>query len=117
MRKSLSVFLILFLIIGSISAQTKKVSGVVLSAEDNEPVIGASVVAKGKAAVGTITDIDGKFELNAGDDVKILVISYVGMKQQEIEAKPGMKIVLQSNAKELDEVVVTAMVISREKKA
>ena len=48
---------------GVLQAQTKQVEGIVTSAEDGQPVIGASVLVKG-ASQGTITDVDGKFVLN-----------------------------------------------------
>lgn len=51
----------LFMGASLVTAQTSKVTGLVVSAEDNEPVIGATVTVKGMPTLGTITDIDGKF--------------------------------------------------------
>lgn len=94
--------------------QTAKTTGVVSDAEG--PIIGASVVEKGTSN-GTITDLDGRFSL----DVKpgtILVISYVGYASQEVKATTGaMKITLKEDNQMLDEVVVTALGIKRERKA
>lgn len=94
--------------------QTAKITGVVSDAEG--PIIGASVVEKGTSN-GTITDLDGRFSL----DVKpgtILVISYVGYASQEVKATTGaMKITLKEDNQMLDEVVVTALGIKRERKA
>ena len=73
-----------------------KVSGIVVSKEDGEPVIGASVLEK-NTSNGTITDFDGKFVLTV-EDKAILVISYVGMTTQEVKATPNMKVVLQTDA-------------------
>ncbi len=112
------LFVCLVISIGIVTAQTSKVTGVVTSADDGEPVVGASILVKG-TTTGTITDIDGKFTINnVPSNAKVLVVSYVGMISQEVLIKPGsLKIVLKSDAKALDEVVVTAMGISREKKA
>ena len=99
-------------------AQTFKVAGVVTSAEDDAPVIGASVLVKG-TTMGTITGINGEFEISGvPTSAKVLIVSYMGLKTQEVTIEPRrMKIVLQLDSKALDEVVVTAMGISREKKA
>ena len=71
MRRRLTFLLsLLVLSIGLVSAQVSKVTGVVVSAEDGEPVIGASVLVVG-TNLGTITDIDGKYEIaNVPADVK-----------------------------------------------
>ena len=86
------------------------VTGTVVSAEDDEPLIGATVTIKGNSSVGTATNIDGEFKLTAPSSKSVLVVTYVGMKTQEVKVstKP-MKIVLESNAQQLGEVVVTGM--------
>ncbi len=95
-------------------AQTT-VTGKVVSQEDGEPVIGASVKIVG-TKTGTATDVDGNFTLpNASKDA-VLEISYLGMETQNVKASAKMKIVLVSDAKNLDEVVVTAMGITRHEK-
>ena len=98
------------------TAQTKKVTGQVISAEDNQPVIGAAIVVKG-TTIGTITDFDGKFSLDVPNDAKSVMVSYVGLKGREIPITAVMNIKLESDSHALDEVVVTAMGISREKKS
>ncbi len=91
------------------------VTGVVTSAEDGFPVIGASIMEKGTTN-GTITDFDGIYELTVGDKAT-LVVSYVGMTTQEIQVKgPKHDIVLKSDAIAMEEVVVTAMGVVQEKK-
>lgn len=102
----------------AVVAQVSRVSGVVTSAEDGTPVIGASVLVKG-TTLGSITDFDGKFTIpNIPSTAKTLIVSYVGMASKEVPIQSGeMKIVLSADAKTLDEVVVTAMGISRQKKA
>ena len=102
--------------IGLATAQTKKVTGRVISAEDNQPVIGAAIVVKG-TTIGTITDFDGKFSLDVPNDAKSVMVSYVGLKGREIPITAVMNIKLESDSHALDEVVVTAMGISREKKS
>ena len=97
--------------IGLAIAQTPKtITGVVISEEDNQPVVGASVLVKG-TAIGTTTNVDGKFTIsNVPSSARTLKISYIGMKAQEVSIKPGtMKIVMQPDAEVLDEVVVTGM--------
>lgn len=64
------------------NAQTTKVTGTVISAEDNEPIIGASIVVKG-TTIGTVTDFNGAFSLDVPSSAKTLVVSFVGMKSQE----------------------------------
>ena len=108
MKNYLRIFLLFFFISSVAYAQQIKVNGVVISAEDNEPVIGASITVKGNTSIGTVTDIDGKFQLSVPSGAKTLVVSYIGMKTQEIAAKAGsVKVILKSDAQELDEVVVT----------
>lgn len=109
--------LFLFLSIGIVMAQVSKVSGVVLSAEDQEPIVGATIMVKG-THIGTVTDIDGNFSLgDIPSSAKRLLISYVGMKAQEVDIKPVVKVTLQSDSQAIDEVVVTAMGMKRERKA
>ena len=82
-----------------------KVSGVVVY-ENGEPVIGASVQAQGTTQ-GTISDYDGKFEMEVPESVKTLVISYVGMKTVEVNAGENLRIVMSDDTKLIQEVVVT----------
>lgn len=110
MRRRLTFLLsLLVLSVGLVSAQVSKVTGVVVSAEDGEPVIGASVLVVG-TNLGTITDIDGKYEIaNVPADAKHLRISYVGMETQQVSIKPGMiRTELRSDTEVIDEVVVVA---------
>lgn len=105
----------LFLSIGMALAQTQ-VSGNVTSSEDGSPVIGASIKVAG-TNTGTVTDVDGNFSLNVPAGAK-LEVSYLGMLPKTVKADgKKVKIVLDPDNKTLDEVVVTAMGISRDKKA
>lgn len=87
-------------------AQTVSVRGTVFSAEDEEPLAGATVKAKG-TSIGTQTDIDGKFQLTVPAETHKLIISYVGMRTVEIDVKPVVTVVMENNENVLDEVVVT----------
>ena len=95
-------------------AQTT-ISGTVVSQEDGEPIIGASVRVEG-TKTGTATDTDGNFSLVAPNGAK-LIITYLGMKTQKMAAKPKMKIILEGEDNALNDVVVTALGVSRQKKA
>ena len=107
MMKRLSLILAsLFLYVGLALAQTK-VTGTVISQEDGEPVIGASVVVQG-SKTGVVTDVNGQFSLSVPEGKKI-VISYIGMKSETVTAQNGMKVTLVSDGQSLDEVVVTGM--------
>ncbi len=108
MKRKLMLFLAcLFIGFGLSMAQTK-VTGTVISSEDGEPIVGASVLVKG-TTVGTITDMDGNFTLNVPSSAKTLRVSYIGMKTSEMAISRGkMKITLDPDTKILDEVVVTA---------
>lgn len=116
MKRLTYLLLCLMLGIGVASAQTTKVTGSVISAEDSEPIIGASIVVKG-TTIGTVTDFNGAFSLDVPSSAKTLVFSFLGMKSQELAIKPSLRVVLQSDMQNLDEVVITAMGISKEKKA
>ncbi|MBP1541779.1 MAG: SusC/RagA family TonB-linked outer membrane protein [Prevotella sp.] len=106
MKKRLTMFLAcLFLTLGSVFAQNR-ISGIVISAEDDQPVIGASVIVQGQRS-GTITDADGRFTISVPAGKKIS-ISFIGMETQTLTPKNGMRVVLHNSA-ELEEVVVTGM--------
>ena len=115
MKRKLMLFMSLLLIsIGMATAQTQ-VRGVVVD-ETGEPVIGATILIKGTTQ-GTVTDYDGKFALSVPAN-STLVFSYVGMNTQEVAAGPNMKVVMQSDSKLLQEVVVVgAMGITRPPRA
>ena len=107
-RKLMLLLACLFVGIGLVTAQTQKVTGVVISEEDGQPVIGASVLVKG-TQIGAITGVDGDFTLpNVPSSAKTLVISYIGMQTQEVTIKPHVRVVMQSDTELLDEVVVVA---------
>ena len=107
--KKRELLLLLVCLLGSFgmaAAQTLQVRGIVLSKDNDEPVIGASVVVKGGRNLGVITDYEGRFSLKV-DEGAVLRFSYIGMKAQELPARAEMTVRLESDTEVLDEVVVT----------
>ena len=98
----------------TITDQVQTVSGTVT--DGTEPVIGATVRVKGTKDQATVTDFDGHFTLRVSPGT-LLEISYVGFKPQTVKAADGMTVVLEEDKKTLDEVVVTALGIKRDRKA
>ncbi|MDR0700736.1 MAG: TonB-dependent receptor [Tannerella sp.] len=91
-----------------ITQQTRKVTGTVFSKEDNDVVVGASILVDG-TSIGIITDMDGRFTFNnvpAG--AKTITVSFVGMVSQTLPVKPEMIVYLETDSKLLDEVIVVA---------
>ena len=106
MEKRLTMFLAcLFLSLGMALAQTK-VTGTVISAEDDQPIIGATVLVQGQKN-GTVTDANGHFTISVPSGKKI-VVSYIGMETETVTPKNGMTVTLRNSA-EIEEVVVTGM--------
>ena len=107
-RKLMLLLACLFVGIGLVTAQNQTVTGVVISEEDGQPVIGASVRVE-NTQLGAITDVDGRFRIsNVPSSAKTLIVSYVGMEEQHVGIKPNVRIYLKSNAEMLDEVMVVA---------
>ncbi|MDP4222186.1 MAG: SusC/RagA family TonB-linked outer membrane protein [Bacteroidota bacterium] len=120
MKKQLLLF-VLFVFVGasSLLAQTKVITGTVTSAVQGEGAIpGVTVQVKG-TTIGALTDVNGKYTVNVPQNATTLIFSYVGMKSQEIQisGRSTVDVVMESNVLGLSEVVVTALGISREKKA
>lgn len=113
----LLLVMILGMAVGAWS-QTQTIRGIVISGEDNEPIVGASVKVTG-TQLATVTDVDGKFSIaNVPAGAKTLTVSYVGMTGQEVNITKGeIKIVLGLSSEVLDEVVVTALGITRSEKS
>ncbi|MDR0537620.1 MAG: TonB-dependent receptor [Tannerellaceae bacterium] len=108
MKKLIYLFFCLTTGIVTAFAQTARVSGKVLSSDDGEPVIGASVMVKG-TTTGAVTDLDGKFTLNAPTSAKTLIVSFIGMATKEVAITSGvLNIVLAPETKAIDEVLVVA---------
>ena len=116
-EKVLMLLACLWLTVGLAMAQNSKVIGIVTDAEGGEPVIGASVLVEG-TTVGAITDLDGNFVIeNVPANAKSLIVSYIGMVTQRVAIKPGrIVVVMRTDSKTLDEVVVTALGMKRSEK-
>lgn len=119
MRKSLiTLFLSMVCIVtsGQVFAQTRPVTGTVTSAEDGSPIPGATIIAKG-TNTGTVTNVNGAFSLNVPAGVSTLIVKFVGMKDMEIALTEATSypVSLQADVRTLNETVVTANAIRREK--
>src|SRR5690554_5227107 len=98
MKGKLLLFLLLFFTgAGAISAQTAqtRVQGVVVE-ESGEPVIGATIQVKGTSR-GTVTDIDGRFDMSAPAD-GVLIVSYVGLVTREVPVGENLRVILETDA-------------------
>lgn len=103
----------------SAQSQQKIITGTVTSApEGTEALPGVSVFVKG-STVGINTDINGKYTLAIPQNATTLVFSYIGMKKQEVEIgdQSVIDVILEPDILGLDEVVVTAIGISRQRKS
>ena len=99
--------LMLFSCVTAMAQQGITVKGTVFDST-GETVIGASVVVKGNTSIGTISDIDGNFVLTVPSENTTLVVSFVGMKSQEVKATSTnlIKVTLEDDSQQLEEVVV-----------
>ena len=111
--------LVSFLFLASnVWAQDRTISGNISSDEDGGGLPGVNVILKG-TTVGTTTDVDGFYSLGVPSDGGTLVFSFIGLASQEIEigARSVVDVVMSSEVEELQEVVVTALGITKEKAA
>lgn len=102
---------------GNILAQ-KTITGTITDAQNEEPLIGVSILIKDSQGIGTITDIDGKFELTVPNNDAVLLLSFVGYELKEVPVgnKDVLDISLGANLQQLNEIVVTALGIKRQKR-
>ncbi len=116
MRKTIIAFLLLVVAGGLYAQQT--VTGLVTSAEDNSPLPGASIVLVG-TTIGAVTDADGNYSIELPDLTGTLSFSFIGFQaiQEAVNGRTTINITLTPAVEVLDEVVITALGISREKKA
>ncbi len=108
--KKLTLFLVCLFFIGMqmVNAQVRSISGTVTSADDNSTIPGVSVTIKG-TTLGTITDIDGNFQLDVPDDATIIVFSFVGMKTIELPIESSViNVSMETDILGLEEVMVVA---------
>ncbi len=109
MKKLFLLLLAVFTV--SLNAYSQvRVSGTVVSEEDGEPIIGATVSVKGNSKLAIATDIDGNFTLEVPSQSSVIEIKYIGMHPEEAKASEFPKtIAMKSNTQQLGEVVVTGM--------
>ena len=84
-RQSLPIILMLMAFCTTLQAQNGVTVTGTVTDNTTEPLIGASVVVKGQPSLGTVTDIDGNFQLKVPSEQSVLVISYVGMTTKEVK--------------------------------
>lgn len=108
-RLSLLIALLAFCSLSFLSGQTRQITGVVTSAQDNSPLPGANISVKG-TTIGTITTVDGSFSIQVPENATTLVASFVGMKTMEIEIgnQNQFEIALQPDLLGIEEVMVVA---------
>ena len=118
MRKFTILLAIIFLGGLQVAFAQTKITGTIVDADNGSTIPGVTVLVKG-TTVGTTTDLDGSYELLVPADGNTLVFSFVGMVTQEVEigGRGVINISMAQSATALDEVVVTALGISREKKS
>uniref|UniRef100_UPI0040252450 SusC/RagA family TonB-linked outer membrane protein n=2 Tax=Parabacteroides TaxID=375288 RepID=UPI0040252450 len=114
MKRLTYLLLCLFASIAFATAQTAKVTGTVISAEDDGPIIGASIVVAG-TTIGTVTDHNGAFTLDVPSNAQKLIISYIGMKSVEVTVKPIIRVSMESDSQNLDEIIVVGYGTQRKK--
>ena len=112
-----SLLILLFTVFAFSAYGQKTISGKVTDESDGSPIPGVNVVVKG-TTTGTVTDIDGKYQLQTKEGATTLVFSYVGYKSQEvpIDNQTTIDIALKPDALALEEVVVTAIGLEANKR-
>lgn len=121
MKKNSTYYLlmVLFLMLnGTLMAQQINIQGKVTAAEDPAGLPGVSIVAEG-TGTGTVSDINGNYSINVPNENTVLVFSYIGYASQSITVgtQQTLNVIMESEAKGLDEFIVTAFGISQEKKS
>ncbi len=118
--KKFTMLFVGLMMIGSlvVNAQQKTITGKVTSSDDGMSLPGVSVSVKG-TTTGTITNVDGNYTLGVSADAQALVFSFVGMKTKEvlIGSTNVIDVVMEPDVIGVDEVIVTALGVSREKKS
>lgn len=118
MKRILLLSLFSCSVLFSALAQERTISGSVTSSEDGSTIPGVNVILKGTTN-GTTSDFDGNYSLSVPDEGGILVFSFIGLISQEVTigTRSTIDVAMQSDVQELQEVVVTALGIAKEKKA
>lgn len=117
MKRLSALLVLLMLVVSFAQAQSRQVTGTVTSSDDGSPLIGVSIQVKGTSNGGT-TDLDGKYSLNVPANAT-LVFSFVGFKPQEVQVgeRSIVNVILESESQKMEQVVVTAVGITRSEKS
>ena len=119
MRKVITLIAVLLAFISlQVSAQDRSITGKVTSAQDNQGIPGATVIVVG-TTIGTTTDVDGNFKLTVPASTKTIKVSALGMKTRQVDlgASNTIDFLLEVDALQLNEVMVSAIGIKQEKKS
>ncbi|MBR6346342.1 MAG: TonB-dependent receptor [Bacteroidales bacterium] len=108
MTRKILLTLTCFLAVAISAFAQNRVHGVIRSSDDGEPVAGAVITVQGTDLKGTVSDVDGSFTLNNVPSGAKLLVSFIGMKSQEVDAGADILISLEPDSKLLKEVVITA---------
>nr|WP_319397988.1 TonB-dependent receptor [uncultured Carboxylicivirga sp.] len=110
--------LVLFISTGSVWAQTTTLTGTITDKSNGEPMIGVTILVKG-TTVGTVTNIDGAYNLQVPTDAQVLVYSFIGYETQEIAyiGQKELNIQMQDDSEKLGEVVVNGGYVKQKKGA
>ncbi|BDC98264.1 SusC/RagA family TonB-linked outer membrane protein [Persicobacter psychrovividus] len=116
MKRALLMAFALLLTVSTVFAQGRVVTGTVTAEENGDPVPGVNVLIKGQGT-GTVTDIDGKYSINVDQPKAVLVFTFIGLATEEIVvgSQSTINMTMTADIKQLTEVVVTALGITREK--
>jgi TonB-linked SusC/RagA family outer membrane protein len=121
MKKKITVFVLFFLAVISISpdiyAQDSSIKGKVTSRDDGQPLPGVTVLVQ-NTTIGTVTDIDGNYSINVPSGSNVLTFSFIGFVGQSVDInnRSTIDVVMVTDTKQLSEVVVTAFGLTQEKK-
>lgn len=118
MKRNVFLTFLLFVFVGfNLHAQGYEVTGKVTSAEDGSALPGVSVVVQG-TTIGAVTNYDGEFSITVPDGEQSLMFSFIGMTTQvlQVSAATVLNVAMEATTTELDEVVVTALGIKRERR-
>jgi len=115
---AIAAFAGLFICVGSAFAQSRTITGTVLD-DLGEPLINAGVTVEGNSAIGTVTDLDGKYSLTVPADATAIRFSFIGMEDavEEIGGRTVINVTLTAGSLALNATVVTAMGIKKEEKS
>jgi TonB-linked SusC/RagA family outer membrane protein len=116
--KRILLLCVVSMITFSVSWAQRTVTGTVTGEDDGTAVPGVNVIVKGTSA-GTVTDIDGKYQIGVPEEGGTLVFSFIGLTTEEVEIgnQSTINMVMTADIKQLTEVVVTALGVSREKQS